>query len=139
VTTPSELVVAIAEALVARGYGLRVAATAAAAAVAALARRPMLVVGDVTVDLDGRQVSVADEPVELRPKEYDLLVLLAESPGEVLTHDSLAARLWEDSDTPGEAALRWHVMRLRKALGQGRWRPAIQTVARVGYRLAIPG
>jgi DNA-binding response OmpR family regulator len=139
VTTPSELVAAIADVLVDRGVGLRVAATAAAAAVAALATRPVLVVGDVAVDLESRVVSVGDRPVELRPKEYELLVLLAGSPGEVLAHGTLAARLWDDAEPRGESALRWHVMRLRRALGQGRWRPAIETVATVGYRLAIPG
>lgn len=97
----------------------------------------VLMVGDLTIDTGAHAVLVAGEPLVLRPKEHELLELLVRNVGRVLTHGALSARLWDEPGDHGEA-LRWHVMRLRKALGQGARRPVLRTEPGVGYRLTAP-
>src|SRR5215471_21307728 len=54
----------------------------------------MLVLGDVVLRRSAREVGVAGEPVELRPKEFDLLAYLMENRGAVLSRDLLLERVW---------------------------------------------
>ncbi len=95
---------------------------------------PVLVSGSLTVDLAQHVVSVAGDPVELTPKEFDLLALLVHNPGRAFARDYLLEKVW-GYDYPGfDRTVDTHVLRLRKKLG-----PAgdqIETVWGVGYRLA---
>jgi len=78
------------------------------------------------------------EPVDLAPKEFDLLVALVERAGELATKDELIARLW-DGVVVDESALTVHVSRLRAALGESARAPgSIETVPRAGYRFVAP-
>ena len=143
-TTPSELVAAIADVLVDRGVGLRVAATAAAAAVAALATRPVLVVGDVAVDLESRVVSVGDRPVELRPKEYELLETLVLNAGAALSRADLMATVWDENWFGSTKTLDVTIAALRRRLEFARAAvhslrlPTVSTLRGHGYRLDPP-
>ena len=58
--------------------------------------RPVFRVGDLSVDLVRRIVKVGSKDVKLSPKEYDLLRLLVQHAGKVLTHKYLLAELWDD-------------------------------------------
>ena len=60
--------------------------------------RPIFSVGDLSVDLVRRIVKVRDNEVKLSPKEYDLLRLLVQHAGKVLTHKFLLGELWDDAD-----------------------------------------
>ena len=53
---------------------------------------PVVVLGDLRIDLEKRAVSVRGEPVQLTPHEFGLLRVLARNPGKLLTHDDAAAR-----------------------------------------------
>ncbi len=78
------------------------------------------------------------EPVDLTPKEFDLLVALVERAGELVTKDELIARLW-DGVVVDESALTVHVSRLRAAFGESARAPgSIETVPRAGYRFVAP-
>ena len=95
---------------------------------------PTLTLGDVVVDLQGREVSVGGEPVELTAKEFDLLTCLLENPGIVLSRDTLLDRAWGTTYPGGTRTVDVHVGQLRRKLG----RPSlIRTVRGAGYK-AIP-
>jgi DNA-binding response OmpR family regulator len=90
-------------------------------------------VGTLRIDPPRRDVTVGDRPLELRAREFDLLVALARDPGVVLTRDALLERVWE-TDFAGETrTVDVHVAELRKKLGQDG--PRIETVRGVGYRM----
>ncbi len=94
--------------------------------------------GELTIDPAKREVSREGRAVMLRPKEFDLLLLLARHPGIVLTRDVLLDRVWgagyADVTT---RTVDVHVNALRKKLEHDPARPRwIQTVRSVGYRFA---
>jgi two-component system KDP operon response regulator KdpE len=94
-------------------------------------------VGDLSVDLVRRIVRKADKEVKLSPKEYDLLRLLVQHAGKVLTHKFLLRELWDDlTDTQ---YLRVYVRQLRRKIEADPERPQhIMTETGVGYRLRAP-
>jgi two-component system KDP operon response regulator KdpE len=61
---------------------------------AAETREPMVVLGDVAIDLTARLVTRAGEEVHLTPKEYGMLAELAKHPGRVITHSQLLRAVW---------------------------------------------
>ena len=99
--------------------------------------QPVFRVGDLSVDLVRRSVRKADKEVKLSPKEYDLLRLLVQHAGKVLTHKFLLRELWDDlTDTQ---YLRVYVRQLRRKIEADPERPQhIMTETGVGYRLRAP-
>ncbi len=92
-----------------------------------------LTVGDVVVDMDRREVTAAGKPVVLRAKEFDLLAVLTQNPGIVLTRERLLEIAW-GFDFPGETrTVDVHVAHLRKKLVGAKTQ--IETVSGVGYKL----
>jgi DNA-binding response OmpR family regulator len=92
-----------------------------------------LSVGDLTVDLDRREVTVGNVQAALRTKEFDLLAVFAQNPGIVLTRERLLEIAW-GYDFPGETrTVDVHVAHLRKKLAGGKTQ--IETVSGVGYKL----
>jgi DNA-binding response OmpR family regulator len=89
--------------------------------------------GRVVVDVDARQVVVEGREVPLTRKEFDVMVLLARSPGVVLRREQIIGAVWNTSWQGTERTLEVHVASLRAKLGL---RDVIQTVRGVGYRLA---
>jgi DNA-binding response OmpR family regulator len=85
--------------------------------------------GDVTLDVAARRVSVAGEEQHLTPTEFDLLVCLASSPGEVLTREKLLAEVWGWPGASGTRTVDSHVKALRAKIGADR----VRTVHGVGY------
>ena len=75
--------------------------------------RPIFRVGDLSVDLVHRIVKLGDKEVKLSPKEYDLLRLLVQHAGKVLTHRFLLHELWDEPPDP--QYLRVYVRQLRQA------------------------
>jgi two-component system KDP operon response regulator KdpE len=99
--------------------------------------RPVFQAGDLTVDLVRRIVKVADTEVKLSPKEYDLLRLLVQHAGKVLTHKFLLRALWDEPTDP--QYLRVYVRQLRRKIESDPERPRyILTETGVGYRLRTP-
>ena len=95
----------------------------------------MLRLADVVVDLEGREVTVADELVELTAKEFDLLAYFIESSGIVHSRDRLLDRVWGMSYPGGTRTVDVHVGQLRRKLG----RPElIRTVRGAGYKAVEP-
>jgi DNA-binding response OmpR family regulator len=99
-------------------------------------RREAVRLGPLVVDLDAHRVVVDDDEVELTPKEYDLLVMLAERPGAVRTREDIIEQVWDEHWFGPTKTLDVHISSLRKKLGHPEW---IGTVRGVGYRLEVPG
>jgi two-component system, OmpR family, KDP operon response regulator KdpE len=96
--------------------------------------RPIFRTGDLSVDLVRRIVKVADREVKLSPKEYDLLRVLVQHAGKVLTHKFLLGELW-DSLTDAQY-LRVYVRQLRQKIETDPERPHfVLTETGIGYRL----
>ncbi len=97
--------------------------------------RPMEV-GDLRVDPRRREATLGGRRLDLRPREFDLLVALARDPGVVWTRDDLLDGVW-GTDFPGETrTVDVHVSALRARLGPDG--PSIEAVKGVGYRLVPP-
>jgi DNA-binding response OmpR family regulator len=98
-------------------------------------RRRKLVFGDLSIDLDERQVVRDRQPVEMTRTEFDLLALLASHPGIVLTREKLLDGVWGYSFEGYQRTVDTHITRLRKKIETDPRRPAlIRTVWGVGYR-----
>jgi two-component system KDP operon response regulator KdpE len=99
--------------------------------------RPVFQVGDLSVDLVRRIVKLADKEVKLSPKEYELLRLLVQHAGRVLTHRFLLQELWDEpTDTQ---YLRVYVRQLRRKIETDPERPQyLLTETGIGYRLRAP-
>ena len=93
-----------------------------------------LTAGAVTLDAERHTVTVHGRPVELTPKEFDLLQALLTAPGRVLTRDFLLNRVWgyARADEVESRTVDVHIRRLRAKLGAEERR--IATVKGVGYR-----
>ena len=99
--------------------------------------RPVFRVGDLSVDLVRRLVKRGDADVNLSPKEYDLLRLLVQHAGKVLTHRFLLHELW-DEFTDAQY-LRVYVRQLRQKIESDPERPQlVLTETGIGYRLRAP-
>jgi two-component system response regulator RegX3 len=99
----------------------------------------VLEVGGVRVDPDRHRVFVRGQEVHLRRKEFELLVLLIENAGRVLTRDTLIDRVWGADYVGDTKTLDVHVKRLRTHVEAEPSSPAIITTVRgVGYRFEIP-
>lgn len=99
--------------------------------------RQVFRVGDLSVDLVRRIVKVGDKDVKLSPKEYDLLRLLVQHAGKVLTHKFLLNELW--NDLTDAQYLRVYVRQLRQKIESDSERPQyVLTETGVGYRLRVP-
>jgi two-component system KDP operon response regulator KdpE len=99
--------------------------------------RPVFRVGDLSVDLVRRIVKVRDNEVKLSPKEYDLLRLLVQHAGKVLTHKFLLGELWDE--LVDAQYLRVYVRQLRQKIEADPERPQyVLTETGIGYRLRVP-
>src|SRR5579875_2190345 len=111
---------------------------------------PVIVAGELTVDLAARLVTLGGEPVHLTPTEFDLLRILASNRGRLMTHRELLVSVWGAGYADDTQVLRAHIANLRRKLeprgGPGR-APAgeqgaatgqgfIRTDPGVGYRFS---
>jgi len=97
--------------------------------------RPIFRVGDLAVDLVRRIVKIGDEEVKLSPKEYELLRVLVQHAGKVLTHKFLLRA----NDLADANYLRVYIRQLRQKIEKQPDRPYyIQTEIGLGYRMQAP-
>lgn len=92
---------------------------------------------DIVVDLEARRVSRAGKPVELTPREFDLLAYLLRQPGQVVTREMLAKEVWAETNriTPLDNVIDVHVAHLRRKLDEGHNLKLIHTVRGIGFVL----
>lgn len=100
--------------------------------------KPVFQVGELSVDLVKRIVKVAGEEVKLSPKEYDILRILVQHAGKVLTHRYLLEHVWDG--LTDVQYLRVYVRQIRQKIERVPDQPRyILTETGVGYRLADAG
>jgi two-component system KDP operon response regulator KdpE len=96
---------------------------------------PILEVGDVRVDLPHHTASVAGRRLDLTPKEFGFLAVLARHAGKVLTHRMILQEVWGPEYGTESEYLRVYASQLRKKLEEDPTRPRLVTEPGVGYRL----
>ena len=89
-------------------------------------------VGALEVDVRARRVALAGLPIELTAKEFDILAVLAEEPGNVVSRQTLLERVWQTTWYGPTKTIDVHVASLRRKLGDPGW---IETVRGIGFRL----
>ena len=112
------------------------------ARVEALARRretgsvqTLLRVGDLEMDLIGREVRRKGQEIDLQPREFQLLEFLMRHAGQSVTRTMLLEKVWEYHFDPQTNVIDVHISRLRSKIDRGFDRPMLQTVRGAGYRL----
>jgi DNA-binding response OmpR family regulator len=91
--------------------------------------------GALEIDLDGRSLTLNQQPVKLTPKEFDLLALLAQNPGRVFGRDMLLDKVW-GYDYGGESrTVDVHIQRLRQKIEADPHNPVfLITIHHIGYK-----
>ena len=98
-------------------------------------RQKMISTGDLSLDSKTRRAYLRGRLIELTPREWDLLWLLAEHPGEAFTRSELLDKIWGISHDGFEHTVNSHINRLRAKLNEGSGGQLIQTIWGTGYRL----
>lgn len=89
--------------------------------------------GEITIDVEGREVKLADAKLNLSPKEFDLLVYLAKNSGKVLSRDQITENVWDYEYFGDQRTVDTHIKKLREKLGD-KTEKYIKTVWGVGYK-----
>ena len=117
----------------------RIRAVLRRAAGAAEAAEAAVTVGPLTVDPRSRRVTFGGRPVELAPKEFDLLAYLAARAGTVVSKRELLSEVWRLPYGGSDKTVDVHLSWLRRKLGESAAEPRLlQPVRGVGVRLAEP-
>ena len=96
----------------------------------------LLAIGSLVIDLAKRSVTNRGLPVEMKPKEFDLLAFLAAHPGQVFSREVLLDRIWGYDFVGGTRTVDVHISWLRGKLEPDPSKPRIiETVYGVGYKL----
>ncbi len=101
-----------------------------------LGHQALLTVDDLLVDRDRRSVMRGDVTVELTAREFDLLALLAERAGRVVTRLEILDAVWDGETDLRSNAIDVHVANVRAKIDRRFGRESIQTIRGVGFRLA---
>jgi DNA-binding response OmpR family regulator len=100
---------------------------------------PLIVIGELEVDLEKQEVRVEGKPVHLTPHQFDLLRVLARNAGKLLTHRMLLQEVWGPTYGTESNLLRVHVAHLRRKIERDPARPRyLLTEPGAGYRLVDP-
>jgi len=91
--------------------------------------------GDLEMDLLRREVRRADKPIDLQPREFQLLEFLLRHAGQVVTRTMLLEGVWDYHFDPQTNVIDVHISRLRAKIDKGFDRPLLHTVRGAGYRL----
>lgn len=115
------------------------------ARVAALIRRQKMIhkevdtstlfFADLSIEVESRTVMVKDKPIELTPKEFDILYLMARQPKRVFTREIILDKIWSVNEFRDSRAIDTHVKNIREKLRKsGLSYNPIKTIWGVGYR-----
>lgn len=100
---------------------------------------PVLQVGDLRVDRAAHEALLDGEVLDLRPKEFDLLALLASRSPQVVRRSTIAQEVWDDPFSASDATIDVHLSALRRRLGETAADPRYLRVIRgVGVKLVEP-
>lgn len=92
-------------------------------------------IGPLHIDRRAHRVMLHGEELNLTPKEFDLLELLAQDPGAMVSRRDILSEVWDPHWYGTTRTVDVHIASLRKKLGHAEW---IETSRGVGFRLAVP-
>ena len=94
-----------------------------------------LSVADLTMDIAGRTVARTGRPVDLTPREFDLLAYLLRNKGAIVSREMVARDVWEEPvrGTPLDNVIDVHIARLRKKIDREGTAPLIHTIRGIGF------
>ncbi len=96
-----------------------------------------LMVRDLELDMGQRRVTLRGQPINMKPKGFDLLAFLMQSPGQVFSRDQLLERVWGYEFAGDTRTVDVHIRWLREKIEDDPSKPSyLETVRGVGYRLA---
>jgi two-component system KDP operon response regulator KdpE len=96
------------------------------------------VIGDLTVDVPRRKVAVGEKDIKLTRKEFELLRMLAQNAGRIVTHRQILREVWGPAHEEDVHYLRIYIGHLRQKLGDDSAKPKfIESEPGVGYRLIM--
>jgi two-component system, OmpR family, KDP operon response regulator KdpE len=99
-----------------------------------------IVVGELRLDVAGREATLAGAPLDLTPKEFDLLSYLASRAGTVVSKQELLAQVWRLPYRQADRTVDVHISWLRRKLGETAAAPNyLHTIRGVGVKLTAPG
>ncbi|GIU99866.1 MAG: DNA-binding response regulator [Actinomycetota bacterium] len=102
-------------------------------------RRSPIQIGDISLDPGARIVTKAGQPIELTPREFDLLHLLMANAGRVVRREEIMDEVWDPHWFGPTKTLDVHISWLRRKLGDDAHEPRyIATVRGVGFRFLVP-
>jgi two-component system KDP operon response regulator KdpE len=96
-----------------------------------------LVVGPLSIDIERHRATMRGVPIDLTPREFEILAYLARHPGKVLTHQMILNEVWGPGYMKDVHYLRVYVYRLRRILDDEKGE-FLETEAGIGYSLADP-
>jgi two-component system, OmpR family, KDP operon response regulator KdpE len=100
---------------------------------------PVLEIGELVVDLDKRSVAVGGRPVSLTPHEFELLRVLAQNEGKLMTHPAILREVWGPAYGEESHYLHVYISQLRRKIEDDPARPRyLLTEPGAGYRLVTP-
>jgi two-component system, OmpR family, KDP operon response regulator KdpE len=106
---------------------------------AAPSGEPVLEIGELELDLEKRLVTVGGRRVQLTPNEFDLLRVLAQNEGKLMTHPAILREVWGPAYSTESHYLHVYISQLRRKLEDDPARPRyLLTEAGAGYRLVNP-
>ncbi len=96
-------------------------------------------IGDITIHPEQREVTLAGNPVELTPKEFELLLFLSNHRGKVLSRQQLLHGVWDYHFVGDTRIVDVHISHLRDKIEHNAKQPEyIMTIRNVGYKLTVP-
>jgi DNA-binding response OmpR family regulator len=100
----------------------------------------VITVGDLRIEARSREVTLAGQPLDLTPREFDLLHYLAVHAGQVVSKRDLLTQVWQVPYGGADKTVDVHLSWLRRKLGETAQEPLyLHTVRGVGVKLAAPG
>jgi len=96
-----------------------------------------LLVSDLSLDLAAHNAARGGRPLDLTPREFNLLAYLMRNPGRVLTKDQILAHVWGYDSDASSGAVELYIHYLRQKVDQASAEPLIRTVRGVGYCLHV--
>ncbi|ADY54863.1 two component transcriptional regulator, winged helix family [Syntrophobotulus glycolicus DSM 8271] len=92
--------------------------------------------GQIKINVEGREVSVGGEQINLTPKEFDLLVFLINNKGKVLSREHITRKVWDYDYFGDQRTVDTHIKKLREKLGEKAGNE-IKTIWGVGYKFEV--
>lgn len=101
-----------------------------------VSQSPYMKLGALQIDDERKEVRLEEQVIELSPKEYDLLKLLASKPGKVFSHREILDSIWQDSQYASSEDVKKYIYLLRNKIEEDAENPKIiLTVRGFGYKL----